>query len=148
MDGMKQLLVNLQQERVRLADASADYEQRKKDFEEMNKDLIEKIEKSNEIISKLQDEIRSMAVDEYTKTGSKHFDGGVDIRVVTKYKYDEDAALSWAKEHDMCLKLDKHGIKKVAKSGQVSFVEVVEEPIATIPTDIKFVDFSKVNANE
>ncbi len=84
----------------------------------------------------LEKEIRDEAIQKYNETGEKKF-GQVGIRIMSKYNYDELVAFSWAKSHDLCLKLDTTAFNKLAKSQQFDFVEVEEVPTATLPTEIK-----------
>ncbi len=80
--------------------------------------------------------IRSEAIREYQRTGEKKF-GQVGIRITTNYMYTEENALNWAKEHNLCLALDKTAFKKQLKVQLLDFVQTEEVPTATIPTQIK-----------
>lgn len=85
---------------------------------------------------KVEKEIRETAINQFIATGEKKF-GQVGIRITTKYEYEDAAALNWAKDHNLCLALDKVAFKKQLKVEALDFVEAVETPIATIPTEIK-----------
>jgi hypothetical protein len=51
--------------------------------------------------------------------------------------YDGKAALSWAKEHLLCLSLDKKAFETLAKTdSRPEFVEVTQEPKAFIGSDL------------
>ena len=80
--------------------------------------------------------IRTEAISKYNLTGEKKF-GQVGIRITTNYMYTEENALNWAKEHDLCLALDKTAFKKQLKVQLLEFVQTEEVPTATIPTQIK-----------
>lgn len=84
----------------------------------------------------LEREIREDAIQKFKETGKKKF-GQVGIRITTKYDYDEIKALQWAKNHDLCLALDKSAFKKQLKVQPLEFVKVEEVPTATLPTEIK-----------
>lgn len=109
--------------------------------EQKNK-LIEGLEITNTINEmsdkriKLENEIREEAIEKYKQTGEKKF-GQIGIRVTTKYSYDDEIALSWAVEHNLCLSLDKTKFKKQLKVQPLDFVKTEEVPTATIPTEIK-----------
>lgn len=84
----------------------------------------------------IEREIREEAINKFKQTGEKKF-GQIGIRITAKYIFDELDALTWAKEHDLCLALDKTAFKKQLKVQPLEFVKVEEVPIATIPTEIK-----------
>lgn len=84
----------------------------------------------------LEREIREEAIQKYNQTGEKKF-GQIGIRITSKYSYDEIEALQWAKNHDLCLALDKTAFKKQLKVQPLEFVKVEEVPTATLPTEIK-----------
>ena len=84
----------------------------------------------------LEREIRNEALIKYQLTGEKKF-GQIGIRITTKYDYDEIEALNWAKNHDLCLSLDKTAFRKQLKVQPLEFVKIEEVPIATLPTEIK-----------
>ena len=112
--------------------------------EEKNKlieglEITHKINEMSEKRTKLEQEIRDHAVEQYNQTGEKKF-GQIGIRVTTKYDYDEEEALTWAMEHSLCLSLDKSSFKKQMKVQPLDFVTTEEVPTATIPTEIKEVN--------
>jgi len=98
--------------------------------------LTERIREIRLNIEELEQDIRDEAIVMYNKTGEKKF-GQIGIRMMTKYDYDEFKALDWAKEHNLCLALDKSAFKKQLKVSPLEFVDVSEIPTATIPTEIK-----------
>jgi uncharacterized coiled-coil DUF342 family protein len=103
---------------------------------------IEQNQSLNDILSTLKDtlaeaeaDLREIALTEYTATNAKKLPCGIGIRVTTKLEYDEAAAFAWATEHKMALALDKKAFEKIAKASPLPFVEEVETPTVTLPTD-------------
>ncbi len=80
--------------------------------------------------------LREMAVAQYAETREKAVAPGVGIRVLTKLGYDNQAALGWAIEHKLALKLDTPTFEKIAKTSNLPFVNISEEPQATIATEL------------
>ena len=111
--------------------------------------LLEDIKNKNivfktiEILEGERDElelsIRNQALIIYEKTGDKKI-GQIGIRIMKDIIYDQEIAFKWAKEHSLCLNLDKKNFEKLAKTQDIEFVEIKERPIATIPTKIKIED--------
>ena len=68
----------------------------------------------------------------FTSTGNKAIDADLSIRINTALAYDGDEALGWAKEHGLCLALDKKAFEKLASVQALDFVQTVEKPVAVI----------------
>lgn len=81
--------------------------------------------------------LREMTLSAYTETGNKAPEIGVGIRKVTKLEYDPPLAMAWAIEHKIALSLDRKNFEVFAKSQQLAFVTITEEPMATIATELK-----------
>lgn len=79
--------------------------------------------------------LRESALAQYAATGAKKLPHGVGVKIATRMNYDADAAFEWAKSHNMALQLDKTAFEKIAKASPMEFVEFVEVPTATLPTD-------------
>jgi hypothetical protein len=90
-----------------------------------------------ELVSKLETEIRNVAIYEYIDNGIKDL-GGVQIKVFSTLEYDENTAVNYCLEHQHAnlLKLNKTGFEKVAKELKPEFVTIKEEPRAQIATDL------------
>jgi len=56
---------------------------------------------------------------------------------MTRLNYDDREAMSWALEHKLALKLDTSAFEKIAKTSNLMFVTILEEPSATIATELK-----------
>lgn len=91
-------------------------------------------------------EIEEIAEEEFIATGKKKFFNCIGIRVMTDLEYNEEVALSWAKEKDLCLKLDIAAFKKLAKTNQLEFVTKKERVQVTLPKDTKAIsEFLEAN---
>jgi len=108
-------------------------------FAEKHKDMITSMAENLEAISKLEESIKTKALDEYAADESKNkkLPFGVGIRVMKEVLFDDDLAMGWAKQTGLCLKLDVSGFKKIAKAQDIDFVTIKDKPSATIPTEIK-----------
>lgn len=126
---------NVATTRTALAEMQDEYKRRLAEFEAVNAGLIENINVLKLNATQFEDELREMALAEYAATGAKKFSHGIGIRVTTKLDYDEVQALEWAKAHRLALKLDAKAFEKIAKADTPDFVQVVEVPTATLPTD-------------
>lgn len=106
-------------------------------FNEQNKQLIEDIKASEEMLNTQKDIVKQIALEEFIATGNKKLYGGIGIRVTQSLEYDTDKAFQWAKEHSLCLKLDESAFKKIAKTQPIEFVTTMEVPTVTFPAVIK-----------
>lgn len=120
--------------RAGLTQMRAAYKSKLADFEESEKDAMIDIEVLTEDIKNNETEIREMACALYANNPSvKKFESGVAIRVNKTLLYDPSKALEWAKEHGMCLALDKKEFESVAKATEIDFVAVEDKVTPTIP---------------
>lgn len=81
--------------------------------------------------------LREMTLQAYVETGNKTPEVGVGIRVRTILGYEGKEAMDWAMEHKLALKLDTTTFEKIAKTSNLPFVTISEEPQATIATDLQ-----------
>ena len=95
---------------------------------------LEKITK--ETCQEAETKLREMAIETYLKTLDKAVALGVSIRVMTKLDYDAKEAMEWAVKHELALKLDISKFEKIAKTENLTFVTITEEPTATIATEL------------
>ena len=106
-------------------------------LEEVKKNpIFKEIEMMENEKSDLEFSIREQAVKIYSETGEKKI-GQIGIRIMQVLDYSEEEALKWAKEHGLCLELDKKNFEKLAKTQDIEFVEKSEKATATIPTKIE-----------
>jgi hypothetical protein len=85
-----------------------------------------------------EEDLRASVLDAYRTTGDKHPAPGVGIRIVKVMEYDPDKALLWVVKNNYlnCLQLEKKNFKKVAEGLGPEFVEIKEEPQATISREL------------
>lgn len=112
-------------------------EGKRKQFDKDNSELLQNYIDIRQRIVDEKTEISVDAILEFDQTGEKKLYGGVGIRVMTKFVYDENTAFDWAKKHDLCLKLDSKAFDKVAKAQEIDFVEKEEKTTVTFPAEIK-----------
>jgi len=91
---------------------------------------------AKETCQEAEGKLREMAIETYLKTLDKAVAPGVSIRMMTKLSYDAKVALNWAMHHELALKLDATAFEKIAKTSNMSFVTISEEPTATIATEL------------
>ena len=84
-----------------------------------------------------ESKLREMTLQAYADTGNKAPEVGVGIRLRTVLSYESQGAMSWALEHKLALKLDTSAFEKIAKTSDLPFVTIAEEPQATIATELK-----------
>ncbi len=99
--------------------------------EQRNTDYCDQQEKE------LKEEIIISAKEEFNKTKNKKLLGGIGIREIKSYDYSETEALKWAKEHDLCLQLDKKSFDSLTKTQNFDFVKINEDIQVTFPKEIK-----------
>jgi hypothetical protein len=87
-------------------------------------------------VTEAETALRQQAVEAYRQTGDTHPARGVTIRVVQCLHYPTSAALAWAKRHDFALLLDRNAFEQVARNAPLSFVQRIDEPTATLSTDL------------
>ena len=103
---------------------------------EVNQNLIDSEKVAKESCFEAETSLREMAVETYRKTLGKDVAPGVGIRVMMKLEYDAKEAMEWAVKHALALKLDNAKFEKIAKTENLSFVTITEEPTATIATEL------------
>lgn len=96
-------------------------------------------------LAEAEAKIRSMAIAEYHMTGAKQIAPGVAIRVRKRLQYDDELALNWAiaRGRSAVLQLRRAEFEKlagpwirVAVDDSLHFVTEIEEPTATLATDL------------
>lgn len=83
--------------------------------------------------------IRSEAIKLFEADHETNREGGVKIKMITNIAFDREKALSWAKEHNMALKLDDDQFKEVMYSLKEppEWVTIDKKPRADIPKVLK-----------
>ena len=81
--------------------------------------------------------LSKQALAEFEETGVKKMLGGIGIRESKGIKYDPKEALSWAKDKDMFLILDKKAFEKAGASLGLDFIQPTMAATVTFPKEIK-----------
>lgn len=107
--------------------------QETEDYKSLNSFLIQ----LNHIEEDLTVRIKQEVLDEYKNSGNKKPIPGCEVQMFTVLKYDEKEAEKWAFNNlRMVLKLDKKEFEKIAKSGNIEIVTIIQEPRVKIASDI------------
>ena len=107
------------------------------EFEETISGTIVIMKHLNEGIAALKADITLDALEEFKETGIKKLSGGIGIREKSKIEYCPKKALSFAKEKDMFLQLNKSAFDKAAASMDLDWVISTKEATVTYPKEIK-----------
>ena len=107
-----------------------------REFEWTNRELFKEFDNTKQLCAEAEKALRELTLQAYAETGNKAPAPGVGIRIITRLVYDAGLALSWAKHHEIALKLDTSAFEKIAKASKPDFVEIQEEAQATIATDL------------
>lgn len=107
-------------------------------WETANEQLIGQLHTCQADLATVEDELRRQIVEAYRLTGDKRPGPGVGIRLRTVAEYDATEAKVWAIEHHVAaaLELNRRVFDKIAEAANLPFVTVVQEPQATIATDL------------
>jgi len=108
-----------------------------KDWKANNQALFDDADETSFAQDMAEEKLRELTLKAYAETGNKAPVPGVGIRINQK------VALDWAKAHKMALSLDKRAFEKMAKAGpetKPDFVKIIEEPQATIATNLEVVE--------
>ena len=87
--------------------------------------------------SKVEGELKELALETYAETKDKTVAPGIGIRVMTKLSYETTEAMDWAIKHTLALRLETSVFEKLAKLNHLSFVSITKEPSATISTELE-----------
>lgn len=90
-------------------------------------------------IAELENAIREAALKEYTENGNKRPHSAIAVRINKRLRYDVNAALEYCRKHfDAAVEvvLNTKVFEKAAPNLDLDFVQVVEEPQATIASDL------------
>jgi len=112
--------------------------QKKIEFENQNKKLIDNIARLSDDLDLEKSEFKQQAVKLFEKNGEKKLLGGLGIRQSVELMYDGIKAYKWAVEHNLCLQLDKRAFENLAKTQNVEFVTKLPKIAVTFPKEIKF----------
>jgi len=90
-------------------------------------------------IAELENAIREAALKEYAENGNKRPHSAIAVRINKRLRYDINAALEYCRKHfDAAVEvvLNTKVFEKAAPNLDLDFVQVVEEPQATIASDL------------
>ena len=107
---------------------------------EANQPLIDHESNAKSACQEAETELREMTLQEYVETGNKSPLPGIGIRIMTRLNYESQKAMEWAMEHKLALKLDSSAFEKIAKTSNLPFVSITDEPTATIATELAKVE--------
>jgi len=124
--------------RARVAGLQATAKKLEAEFRQQYVVLYTDLARSEDALKTTEAALRTEIVAQFKATGNKHPAAGLGIREIVELNYLESDALEWAKEHAMCLTLDKKAFEKVVKAinGALPFVVQETVPTATIATDL------------
>lgn len=110
-------------------------------FEATIANQVQELAQAKAAASASEEAARALIVAVYQTTGEKKPADGAGVQVRTKLEYDEAEAFAKAKAMGVAVvpeKLDTKAFEKIAKASPESFpfVRVVEEPVATLGTDL------------
>ena len=120
------------------------------------KELLDQVKQSEEYLrleswlsinvqsyEQLGEKIKEIALEEFNKTGQKKIIDGIGIREMTKFLYDVDQALEWAKkEMPAILQIDKKQFELYLKSAEKvgkelpANAKMLKVPSVTIAADL------------
>lgn len=101
--------------------------------------LIRRVNDLNSQCGAMEKRVRAIAEMAFRATGEKHPHPAVEIKISKVVAYETAAALAWAIEKGMCLKLDNKALEALAKASPASLTGiciVVDEPHAQIARDL------------
>ena len=137
MELNKENLEDFQKETNYLLNLKNELKENKRVFDDENRSLTEKIESYFQIMEADKNKLKEAAIKDFEETGEKKLLGGIGIRVGTSINYDDNLAFSWAKEHSLCLQLDRKEFEKLAKTQDINGVTKEEKVSVTFPKEIK-----------
>lgn len=107
------------------------------EWNKANQELFDALTQAGAEVAEVEAKLRNLALISYEETGEKAVAPGVGIRVMSRLGYDSKEAMAWAMEHKLALKLDSSAFEKIAKTSNLPFVSITEEPQATISPQLK-----------
>lgn len=87
----------------------------------------------------LSELIKAAALELYQETGNKNPHPKVVVKVYSEFRYDQDAAISWARVNAplfLVTSLDEKSFEAYAKNARPDFVSVAERPQAQIASKL------------
>ena len=128
-----------------LINLKEDLRKKQTTFQKENGDLIENIAILSEQLIDQKEHLTLGALAEFEKTGIKQLLGGLGVQERVEIFYDEKSAFNWAKEHNLCLQLNKREFEKLAKTQEIDLVSKKQRILITFP---KAIEVSEQKANQ
>ena len=112
----------------------------KNEWEQQNSEMLATVSSTAAVVEIQEEILRELTLKAYNETGNKSPAVGVGIREVTKLTYDSKVAFEWGVDHKMAIKLDTSAFEKIAKASSLPFVQIHQEPQATIAGKLEIED--------
>lgn len=118
-----------------------DLAERKFDFDEKNKDLLDDIAKQGALLINAESELREIAIYCFDGKNKKPFPGcGIRVSVKETPIYNPAEALDWAKTKDICLQLDVKGFEQICTTIlKPEFVQIEEVESVSVAIDTNLI---------
>lgn len=140
---MKEQVIELKAKMADLADAENQMREERERFAETWAGSIADIAAMRKDLDECKEALRPLAMAEFKDSGVKQLFGGSGIKESkekTRYLYDTDKALAFAKEKDMFLILDTKAFEAAAPGLNAPFIRTENVPSivsVTFPKEIK-----------
>ncbi len=110
----------------------------RKGFDIQIMDVIQELERARAKVTAEEETLRQMALTVYAATQDKNPSAAVTIRETSRLEYPDQAAVDWAADHHLFIKLRRRAFEKFARShpGEVLFVRMTREARANIVEDL------------
>lgn len=140
-DILRQQLADVAARRELAETLTADVNAKYKAFEQTIAAELAAAATARNALAEAENGARALIVAIYQTTGEKQPAEGAAVRLTTKLQYDKDEAFAKAKAMGVAIvpeALDVKAFEKIAKASPDSFpfVQVVEEPSATLASDL------------
>jgi len=109
-------------------------------YEKDIEDLIQQKKDKETKITELKKPLEEKVLAEFNSTKNKSYYGGIGVQERNELTYDEAQVLTWAKEKQLFLSLDKKAFEKVAESIGAPTVKVEKKAKVTYPKIYKLDD--------
>ncbi|MEW6170665.1 MAG: hypothetical protein AB1472_03825 [Candidatus Omnitrophota bacterium] len=144
----KELLLDYQTKIDEVERLKQEYNEKKRQFEEENENLILTLNSLQAGLEMKKGEIKVLAEADFKRTGVKKLLGGIGIREGVNLIYDTDRAFVWAKEHSLCLQLDTKAFEKIAKETDIDFVSRETKITVTFPAKLELGEVNQTMKKE
>uniref|UniRef100_A0A6M3J5B0 Uncharacterized protein n=1 Tax=viral metagenome TaxID=1070528 RepID=A0A6M3J5B0_9ZZZZ len=136
---LKELINEVVEARAKATELKSQRDALLEEWNKSNQELFDALTQAGAGVAIAETKLREKAIETYLKTLDKAVAPGVGIRVMTKLGYDSKEAMDWAVKHELALKLDTSAFEKIAKTNNLPFVTMSEEPTATIATNLEVI---------